>query len=137
MQKIIKLIKLFHVNKAKIDYHDPYIRTYKFNLPGVEIRESVDLDSKKIDSLKSRFVDLHLIIRRSWILPIRNYSLKTVANWMGFEWKQKNVSGSKALYWWIQYKTTLNDVFLKKIIKYNRDDCLATLHIAKWLIKSS
>ena len=54
---------------------------------------------------------------------------------MGFQWEQKNVSGSKALYWWIQYKTTLNDLFLKKIIKYNQDDCLATLQIAKWLIK--
>ena len=46
----VKLIKLFHENKAKIDYHDPYIRTYKFNLPGVEILESVDLDSKKISN---------------------------------------------------------------------------------------
>ena len=97
----------------------------------------LDLDSKEIEILKSRFIDLHLIIRGSWILPIRNYSLKTVANWMGFRWKQKNVSGSKALYWWIQYKTTLNDVFLKKIIKYNLDDCLATLHIAKWLVENN
>ena len=45
------------------------------------------------------------------------------------------MSGSKALYWWIQYKSTLNDLFLKKIIKYNQDDCMATLQIAKWLIK--
>ena len=101
----------------------------------LNLARQLDLDSKEIEILKSRFIDLHLIIRGSWILPIRNYSLKTVANWMGFKWKQKNVSGSKALYWWIQYKATLNDVFLKKIIKYNLDDCLATLHIAKWLIK--
>ena len=94
-----------------------------------------DLDVKEIEILNSRFIDLHLIVRGSWILPIRNYSLKTVANWIGFKWEQENVSGSKALYWWIQYKSTLNDIFLKKIIKYNRDDCLATLQIAKWLIK--
>mgnify|MGYP003323307978 CR=1 FL=1 len=103
----------------------------------LNLARQLDLDSKEIEILKSRFIDLHLIIRGSWILPIRNYSLKTVANWMGFKWKQKNVSGSKALYWWIQYKTTLNDIFLKKIIKYNLDDCLATLHIAKWLIKNN
>ena len=78
---------------------------------------------------------MHIIIRESWILPIKNYSLKKVANWTGFEWEQKQVSGSKALYWWIQYKITLNDIFLKKIIRYNRDDCLATLHIAKWLLE--
>ncbi len=95
----------------------------------------LNLDSKQIEILKTRFIDLHLMIRRLWILPIKNYSLKTVAGWMGFKWKQKNVSGAKALYWWIQYKITSNDIFLKKIIIYNRDDCLATLHIAKWLIK--
>ncbi len=103
----------------------------------LDLARQLDLDSKEIEILKSRFIDLHLVIRGSWILPIRNYSLKTVANWMGFKWKQKNVSGSKALYWWIQYETTLNDIFLKKIIKYNRDDCLATLKIAKWLIKNN
>ena len=103
----------------------------------INLARELDLDSKKIEMLNSRFIDLHLIIRKSWILPIKNYSLKTVANWIGFKWKQKNVSGSKALYWWILYKTTLNDKFLKKIIKYNRDDCLATLHIAKWLIKNN
>ena len=103
----------------------------------LNLARQLDLDIKEIEILKSRFIDLHLIVRGSWILPIRNYSLKTVANWMGFNWKQKNVSGSKALYWWIQYKSTSNDLFLKKIIKYNRDDCLATLHIAKWLIKKN
>ena len=92
---------------------------------------------EEIDFLKSRFIDLHTLIRQSWILPIKNYSLKTVANWTGFQWEQKNVSGSKALYWWIQYKITKEDIFLKKIIKYNRDDCLATLNIAKWLIKNN
>ena len=64
----------------------------------LNLARQLDLDSKEIEILKSRFIDLHLIIRGSWILPIRNYSLKTVANWMGFKWKQKNVSGSKALY---------------------------------------
>ena len=101
----------------------------------LNLARQLDLDIKEIEILKSRFIDLHVIVRGSWILPIRNYSLKTVANWMGFKWEQKNVSGSKALYWWIQYESTFNDLFLKKIIKYNRDDCLATLQIAKWLIK--
>ena len=103
----------------------------------LNLAKQFELNLKEIEILKSRFIDLHLIIRRSWILPIRNYSLKTVANWMGFQWEQKNISGSKALFWWIQYNITLNDIFLKKIIKYNHDDCLATLHIAKWLIKKN
>ena len=80
--------------------------------------------------------DLHTLIRKSWILPLKSYGLKTVSNWLGFEWAQKNVSGSKALYWWIQYQITENEFFLKKIIQYNKDDCLATLQIAEYLIKN-
>ena len=100
------------------------------------IAKKLNYDFQKIELLKSRFIDLHILVRKSWILPVKNYSLKTVANWAGFEWKQKNVSGTKALYWWIQYKITRNNIFLNKIIKYNRDDCLATLYIAKWLINN-
>jgi len=75
--------------------------------------------NQEINSLTSRFIDLHILIRKSWILPLKNYSLKTVSNWLGFEWMQKNVSGSKALYWWIQYQITENEIFLKKIIQFN------------------
>ena len=49
---------------------------------------------------------------------------------------QKYVSGSKALYWWIQYQLSQNEIFLKKIIQYNKDDCFATLQIAEYLIKN-
>ena len=101
----------------------------------INIAKNLNFSSDEIDSLTSRFIDLHTYIGKSWILPLKNYGLKTVSNWLGFEWGQKNVSGSKALYWWIQYQITENEIFLKKIIQYNKDDCLATLKIAEYLIK--
>ena len=102
----------------------------------INIAKNLNFSFEEIDSLTSRFIDLHTLIRKSWILPLKNYGLKTVSNWLGFEWAQKNVSGSKALYWWIQYQITENEIFLKKIIQYNKDDCLATLKIAEYLIKN-
>ncbi len=98
------------------------------------LAKKLKYDTQEIELIKTRFIDLHTLVRNSWILPIKNYTLKKVANFTGFEWTQKNVSGSKALYWWLQYQITKQDVFLNKIIKYNKDDCLATHHIAKWLI---
>ena len=92
----------------------------------------INLNRSEIDYLEARFIDIHLLIRNSWILPIKNYSLKTVANWIGFHWSQKNIGGSKALYWWLQYSNTNENSFLEKIITYNKDDCLATLEIIKW-----
>ena len=100
------------------------------------LAKQLNISNDDMDILESRFIDLHTLIRTYWVLPLKNYSLKTVANWMGFEWQQKNVNGSKSLYWWVQYQITKNDLFLQKIIQYNKDDCLATLHIAKWLIEN-
>ena len=103
----------------------------------IYLAKKLNYSVEEIDLLKSRFIDLHILVRRFWVLPVKNYSLKTVANWMGFEWKQKNVNGSKALYWWLLYQITKKDLFLKKIIQYNKDDCLATIYIAKWLIENN
>ncbi len=102
----------------------------------IKLAREAKYSESEIEILKSRFIDLHLIIRKSWILPLKNYSLKTVANWTGFHWEQKNVSGSKALFWWLQYQNNQTNIFLEKIIRYNKDDCLATLHIARWLLKT-
>ena len=102
----------------------------------INIAKNLNFSLDEIDLLASRFIDLHALIRKSWILPLKNYGLKTISNWLGFEWMQKNVNGSKALYWWIQYQITQNEIFLKKIIQYNKDDCLATLKIAEYLIKN-
>ncbi len=103
----------------------------------IKMAKMINLNKSEIDYLESRFIDLHLLMRNSWILPIKNYSLKTVANWVGFDWSQKNIGGSKALYWWIQYNNTNENSFLEKIITYNKDDCLATLEIIKWHLENA
>ncbi len=132
VQTYKEIIKMLFSNKKWPVLH--YGETEKIAI--IHIAKRLNFSLEEIELLKSRFIDLHILIRKYWILPIKNYSLKTVSNWIGFQWEQKNVSGSKALYWWIQYQITKNKVFLEKIIKYNKDDCLATLQIAKFLIKN-
>ena len=127
-----KIIKILFSHKEWPVLH--YGETEKIAI--INIAKNLNFSFEEIDSLALRFIDLHTLIRKSWILPLKNYGLKTVSNWLGFEWMQKNVSGSKALYWWIQYQITENEIFLKKIIQYNKDDCLATLQIAEYLIKN-
>ena len=127
-----QIIKILFSHKEWSVLH--YGETEKIAI--INIAKKLNFSVEEIDSLTSRFIDLHTLIRKSWILPLKNYSLKTVSNWLGFVWSQQNASGSKALYWWIQYQITENEIFLKKIIQYNKDDCLATLRIAEYLIKN-
>ena len=68
-----------------------YGETEKISI--INIAKELNFSFEEIDSLASRFIDLHTLIRKSWILPLKNYGLKTVSNWLGFEWMQKNVSG--------------------------------------------
>ncbi len=105
----------------------------------LRLAERQGAKTHEIESLKKRFIDIHLLIREYWCLPVRNYGLKSIAEWIGFEWKQSNVDGARALLWWRQWKKSrkLNNMYsknLNSIFEYNRDDCLATLMIAKWLI---
>ncbi len=127
-----QIIKILFLQKGWPVLH--YGETEKIAI--INIAKKLNFSFEEIDIITSRFIDLHTLIRKSWILPLKNYSLKTVSNWLGFKWSQKNVSGSKALYWWIQYQITENEIFLKKIIQYNKDDCFATLQIAEYLIKN-
>ena len=126
-----QIIKILFSNKEWPVLH--YGETEKIAI--INIAKNLNLSFEEIDLLSARFIDLHTLIRKSLILPLKNYGLKTVSNWLGFKWAQKDVSGSKALYWWIQYQITENEIFLKKIIQYNKDDCMATLQIVEYLIK--
>tara|TARA_B100000579_G_C22836138_1_gene858889 strand:+ start:80 stop:1534 length:1455 start_codon:yes stop_codon:yes gene_type:complete len=105
----------------------------------LKLGERQGANPSEIDTLKKRFIDIHILIREFWCLPVRNYGLKSIGEWIGFEWRQSNTDGARALLWWRQWKKSrkLNKMYsknLSSIFKYNRDDCLATLMIAKWLI---
>ena len=104
----------------------------------IKLGESQGASTQEITELKKRFIDIHLLTRESWFLPVRNYGLKSISEWIGFEWRQPNVDGARALLWWRQWRKSrkLNKMYsrnLNSIFKYNQDDCLATFMIAKWL----
>ncbi|NJK61493.1 MAG: TM0106 family RecB-like putative nuclease [Synechococcaceae cyanobacterium SM2_3_1] len=88
---------------------------------------------RRLKQLLSRFVDLHEFITRHLVLPIESYSLKHIARWMGFEWRQSNASGAQSIYWYSQWLQTGDPSFLELLTTYNEDDCQATLHLKQWL----
>ncbi len=129
--------------KRKLNYHKElpilhYGETEPISLLKLGLRQGEN--SQEIDALKKRFIDIHLLIRECWCLPVRNYGLKSIAEFIGFQWSDSNADGARALLWWRQWKKSrkLNNIYsknLNSIFKYNQDDCLATLMIAKWLIE--
>ncbi len=95
---------------------------------------------EELISIRNRLIDVHKRLTSFWCLPLNSYSLKTVANWLEFSWHKEHLDGSRALLWWRQWKSSegtksSKNKLLKRIFKYNLDDCMATYQVAKWLFK--
>jgi len=90
--------------------------------PGLDLRR-----------LLGRCWDLHQIVTTQAICPVENYSLKSLANWLGFQWRDSAASGDQSVCWYDQWLTTQNYVYLERIVQYNEDDCRATWRLKQWL----
>lgn len=86
-----------------------------------------------IQPLVERFIDLHALVTHTVVLPVESYTLKLIARWLGFEWRNSEANGAQSIYWYSEWLSTGNRDFLDTIVDYNEDDCQATYHIKNWL----
>ncbi|HEY9847469.1 MAG TPA: TM0106 family RecB-like putative nuclease, partial [Candidatus Caenarcaniphilales bacterium] len=88
-----------------------------------------------VKPLLERFVDLHALITQAVILPIESYTLKFIAQWLGFRWRDPAANGAQSIYWYTQWQQTGDRAFLEAILCYNEDDCRATYHVKDWFVR--
>jgi uncharacterized protein (TIGR02679 family) len=83
----------------------------------------------------ARFVDVHDAIKNTVVLPTESTSLKAVARWIGFEWRDTDPGGAESLAWWAEYAHELvaNAASRDRILTYNEDDLRATMVVVDWL----
>jgi len=89
--------------------------------------------SPQWEPLLTRLVDVHQLVTQGAILPVESYSLKSIARWVGFEWRDSDASGAQSLYWYDQWQQTGDRAFGDAIVRYNEDDCRATQRVKDWL----
>ena len=82
----------------------------------------------------SRLVDLHYWATQAVIFPVESYSLKALANWIGFYWRETAGSGDQSVCWYDRWLSTKDRALLESILSYNEDDCRATRHLKDWLL---
>ncbi|MDZ8183430.1 MAG: TM0106 family RecB-like putative nuclease [Nostoc sp. ChiSLP02] len=83
----------------------------------------------------NRFVDIYELLTQSVALPVESYALKAIARWLGFEWRNKEASGAKCIYWYEEWLKTGDRTLLASIQSYNEDDCRATCIVKDWLVQ--
>lgn len=90
--------------------------------------------SQLIQPLLPRLRDVHQQVINTVTLPVESYSLKNLARWLGFEWRDREISGSQCVCLYSQWLETGNRSFLEIIRRYNEDDCRATYRLKQWLV---
>lgn len=71
-------------------------------------------------------IDLYEIVRTSVEFPLHNYSIKTIARYFGFDWRDQNPSGAASIEWYRRWLETGDNAIRDRLLRYNEDDCAAT-----------
>lgn len=83
------------------------------------------------------YFDLHRVIERCVRLPLRSYSIKSVAPWMGFHWRNPDSGSEWSIAQFHHARTTEDaaerDRRLAAIAQYNADDVLAMRAVWRWI----
>ncbi len=82
-------------------------------------------------------IDLYSIVLKNTDWPLSSYSVKAIAGYLGFKWRDKTPSGALSIQWFNDYLMTSDDAIFKRIIEYNEDDCKATMALKDGLKKIS
>ena len=91
----------------------------------------------RLEGLAGASVDLYKLVKGSVCLGTGSYSIKKVAPFLGFHWRQSDVGAfeSMVLYW--EWLAEGDDEKIRRIATYNEDDCRAMAHVDRALSGAS
>ena len=71
-------------------------------------------------------IDLYTdVVRKKTEWPTNDYSIKTLASFLGFKWRDKEPSGAASIEWYHRWVETKDGRIRQRILDYNEDDCIA------------
>lgn len=76
---------------------------------------------------KPNVIDLYSVVNKQTDWPLGSYSLKALAVYLGFKWRDETPSGALSIQWFNKYLETKDSAVLTRILEYNEDDCKATM----------
>jgi predicted RecB family nuclease len=72
-------------------------------------------------------VDLYYdVVQKATEWPTRDFSIKTLATYLGFAWRDTHPSGAASIEWFDRWIETGDPAIRQRILDYNEDDCRAT-----------
>ena len=72
-------------------------------------------------------IDLYYdVVKKCTEWPTRDHSIKTLAKYLGFNWRDTSPSGAESIEWYHRWVETDDPSIKQRILDYNEDDCSAT-----------
>lgn len=66
------------------------------------------------------------VIKKATEWPTWDYSIKTLARYLGFSWRDPHPSGTASIEWFHRWVKTGDPAIRQQVLDYNEDDCRAT-----------
>jgi predicted RecB family nuclease len=85
-----------------------------------------------VEDIESFFSDGHVIDLYNQVVlkgtewPTYDKSIKTLASYLGFNWRDTDPSGASSVEWFTRWRESGDNKIKQRIIEYNEDDCIAT-----------
>jgi len=90
-------------------------------------------NSRDIESLFNPGMTIDLygdVVRSKTEWPTYDHSIKTLAKFLGFQWRDTHPSGAASIQWFDEWVKLGDPKMKQRILDYNEDDCRAT----RWLL---
>lgn len=73
-------------------------------------------------------IDLYTdVVRSKTEWPLNDHSIKSIAVYLGFKWRDESPSGANSILWYSRWVATGDPALRDRILIYNEDDCFATM----------
>lgn len=111
---------------AMVFYYSKYERTIyrKLQARYPEVCSAEDIE--RLFGAKNA-VDLYFdVVLRATEWPTHDFSIKTLAKYLGFSWRDTDPSGAASIEWFNRWVDTHDAAVKQRILDYNEDDCRAT-----------
>jgi predicted RecB family nuclease len=110
---------------CSIYYYSKYERTIYRKLQRKYPRVCSEAEVEQLFDPK-RSTDLYFdAVLKGTEWPTRDYSIKTLAQYLGFNWRDAHPSGAASIEWFHRWVDTGNPDIRTRILEYNEDDCRA------------
>jgi len=120
----LEYMRSFH--SVAIYYYSKYERTIyrKLREKYPDVISEADLEQIFAPNLA---IDLYFdVVKKATEWPTIDLSIKTLASYLGFHWRDANPSGAASIEWYDKFVKEPTDENRMRILEYNEDDCRAT-----------